>query len=126
MKKNVVAIVISAAISHGAMAVDNYYLTGVGTDSCGDYLAMRAKFDRNAYEGSYATAVVEWVRGFDAGQNSLRSELGKRQSTYAVRPATVLAYVDKFCKDNPLGNVAAGSICLIAELRKEKLPEYCK
>ena len=45
--------------------------------------------------------IVNWVYGYFSGFNKTSS---RSQQNVSIAPETVLAYMDKFCRDNPLKN----------------------
>ncbi len=75
---------------------------GIGAGGCGEYLEHRKRDDRVA-EGAY----LNWVYGFFSARNYYEAGRGGRQILKETIPgATVLAYVDKVCRDHPLASVA--------------------
>lgn len=79
---------------------------GLGLVGCGEFLEDRKS---NAYQQSYA----QWVTGFLSGYN-----------LYSVQPkltrlpdeATIGAYLEKHCRDNPLDTLMPAAMGLIKEL----------
>lgn len=101
-------LVASQAFSQGVM------VQGVGTFSCGKYLQLRA--DRNETQDGI---FVSWVWGYMAGfnmeaQNPTTSNLPDQPST--------LAFVDKYCRENPLDNTLNATNALISDLGGKRRP----
>ena len=74
--------------------------------SCGVYLADRKDGIRDAL---YA----DWVAGFMSSYNMFSSH--PQVSPIPDQPTT-LAYLDKYCRENPLSYVSAGVMNLIGDL----------
>lgn len=94
-------------------------IVGVGANRCASYLESRQKIDKGSFDGQFANVVVEWVRGFATGYNVGMMDVGKQRTT-ALPSSTVIAYLDKFCRDEPLRPILTGANCLLAELNNEK------
>src|SRR4051812_2257287 len=86
-------------------AEDTISLVGVGARSCGQYLEARASRD-----GVYEIATLHWVQGFLSGMNTYRA-LAPRNSTKLTLPAyqSISAFIDKYCRENPLKAVSDGA-----------------
>lgn len=62
-----------------------------------------------------------WFRGFVSGYNF--GNPGNQVLLGAMpNPAAVAAYVDKFCRDNPLLSFVAAAVPLVQELREFRAP----
>lgn len=105
-----VLLVMGVTISTGAATQQaaGASVSGEGITACGDYLASRRTVNETQ-DYVYAT----WLRGFTSGFNF--ATRGK-QITSVSAPATLLAYMDKYCRDNPLSTVAGGAFSLAREL----------
>jgi hypothetical protein len=81
---------------------------GAGAVVCGDYLDQRRK-----ESGPINALYQSWAIGYLSGYNqfSPRSPLPQIPS-----PAVILAYIDKYCRDKPLGYVKWSIDMLIVEL----------
>jgi hypothetical protein len=73
---------------------------GRGTKDCGEYLEHRRVPNK-----MMDTIVAEWAYGFISGYNYFD---GKPQLRGTHPPATVLAFLDKYCRDNPLAPAVNG------------------
>lgn len=81
-------------------------VTHAGTETCGRYLQTRAN-------GGKTSDYEAWIYGYLAAYNAF--------STYLVVRAprdspTMLAYLDKHCRDRPLDILAGGAMALIGDL----------
>ncbi len=86
-------------------------ISGVGVNSCGRYLELRS----TAMSG-IDTVMVTWSQGFLVGMSIAGVAMQKKQPIDIPEPATLVAYVDKFCRDNPLKKVWEGTLMLYYEL----------
>lgn len=100
----VILMLLLGIVSNSVMA-EKYFIFGMGHNECGEYLANRGSDDKSIYNQVYAT----WVQGYFSGYNST---MPKKQFDAGLPPSTILAYLDKYCRDNPLSNVAVGTDCL--------------
>lgn len=105
-----------------AFAAERFSVYGLGTNSCGKYLADRQN-DGNKFDTVVAAQYSDWVRGFISGYNA--GTTGKQVATEELSRPTIVAYLDKYCRDNPLNYVMSGVTCLRANYAGPK-PEYCK
>jgi hypothetical protein len=78
---------------------------GVGAQGCGTYLEQRRRPNK-----SYDDLVGSWFYGFISAYNYYgpKPQIGKD-----VNQDTVLAYLDKYCRDAPLASVAVGTLELV-------------
>ena len=81
---------IDAAASDG-----RFIVLGEGNTTCGMYLAHRR--DAGPVQNF---AYARWTQGFISGWN-IMAQPGQKIRT-EVSPDTILAYADKYCRDNPL------------------------
>lgn len=94
---------------------------GVGLNSCGQYLQDREK-DNNKLVGIYGQVYTSWFHGYVSGFNTFAS----RQAEGQLEQATVVAYFDKWCRDNPLGSVIGAAFCLTEASGGAPLVFTCK
>jgi hypothetical protein len=90
---------------------------GYGVGTCGAWLEGRRTSGNNAVtlEVGERIAREQWVVGFVSGANeSLRGALPKTDA-YAI-----WAWVDRYCRENPLDQLATATSELVAELRTRK------
>jgi len=90
------------------------YVFGAGSVGCGEYLEDRRQNQHSDYYTSY-------VYGLMSGYNLF----GKHQKIGGPAPkvATVHAYLEKHCRDNPLDNMTRASMFLIGDLGGWKPPK---
>lgn len=79
-----------------------------GADSCGDWTLNREN------RGRRTQALEGWVLGYVSGYNFYRDPTGDVAPD--VTAIALLAWVDGYCKANPLDNLAEVSLKLIDEL----------
>ena len=100
--------VLLMALSVAGASAQTTLVMGEGQVSCGTYLQDRRNA-KTTQDYVYAT----WVRGFLSGFNFATQ--GKQVSG-GTEPATILAYLDKYCRDNPLHFLAGGAFSLVKDL----------
>lgn len=81
-----------------------------GNDSCGDWTENRKNRSTQVLEG--------WVLGFVTAANTY----GENDGLLGVGSGAtgMLAWVDKYCADNPLDTVLTASAKLVIELKKRR------
>ena len=104
------ALVVFAIATSQAQGSKEAVLVGVGTGSCGQYLQLRA-----AQNPQFNDSFEGWIGGFASGMNHARFTTTRSLKLLPDGPS-MLAYVDKFCRDNPLKSVFNGADALFAEL----------
>lgn len=105
----VAALLSTAALPGLAQTVP---VRGTGTFACGQYIEYRRTMERTHPQ---IIAITQWVWGYMSAYNLYRSQLFNS----AIDPpddVTILAYLEKFCRDHPLGTVLQGTRTLIEEL----------
>ena len=106
MRISFVAVLVALACVQ-AHAQRTATLKGLGNYGCGKYLEHR-KTDNEDQDNAY----VSWVWGYLSGYNQFSSH----KEVQVPDHPTILAYLDKYCRDNPLKLVVAGTLTLIGEL----------
>lgn len=81
-------------------------------DSCGDWTLNRAN------RGFRTQALEGWVLGFVTGANFYGSSDGKTGAD--TNSTGMLAWVDRYCADNPLDDIVEASVKLVTELKKRR------
>jgi hypothetical protein len=124
MRKLCAIAFVWAFVSHGADAQEQpATIIGIATndDGCGNWIAARGKklpkFDAALIEGM----TVGWVQGYLSGMNDGSPSVKFDEKPKALSlPAhtTIAAYLDKFCKENPLRPIYMGSLLLANDLYK--------
>jgi hypothetical protein len=96
----------------------NYY--GIGANTCAQYLGDR-KQDGNS-SGVRGAFYATWFKGYVSGFNQFATKQVKVQ----LEPSRVVAYFDKWCSDNPSGNVVGAALCLTAASGGAPIDFSCK
>jgi len=94
-----------ACLPASARAADAVDAVVRGAPSCGEWVAQRKKADTLALGN--ATWAVGYLSGLGAGSG--RNAFGGRDN------GAVFAWMDNYCRTNPLKDVAAGGKALMAE-----------
>ena len=108
MKSTLLAAALLAAltVTPTATAQRAFNSGGHGNVECGKYLQFRA--DR-----ADADTIVAWTWGYMTAYNQWSTH---PQINQFPADHTVLAYLDKHCRDNPLDTVLQGIIALVADM----------
>lgn len=110
MRSLVLAILTVCATSSVAVAAQEelIYHHGLGAEGCGKHIAWRR-------EGlaAYDRGIVQWTWGYISAFNNAAK---KQTPNKTLAPTTVLAYLDKYCRDHPLELVTSGVQELIQDL----------
>lgn len=118
MKRTLLAVALLAglAVAPTANAQRQFYASGEANLKCGDYL--RARERQQIVDG-----VVSWTWGYITAYNQ-----------WSTAPAidkipernTIIAYLDKHCRDNPLDVILQGVGEMIGDLGGFKFPTRSK
>ena len=104
----VISIAVLCASQAHAQRVGGAYPPG--TNTCGDYLEYRK-------DSSGDSRYADWAWGFLSAYNLFGT---KPQVQGSVSRGTILAYLDKYCRDEPLSHVITGVSKLARELGEKK------
>jgi hypothetical protein len=104
-------MLVFVALSATGAACAQSALVGVGTGSCGAYLEVRA-----ARSEHFNDSLSGWISGFVSGMNNSRFKLTKAYPKLLPDSPSMLAYLDKYCRENPLKAVWQGADALFEEL----------
>ncbi len=99
-------ILVALVFAQAAEAQRIGTVYGAGTTACGEYTDDRKK-DR------YSDFYTSYVYGYLSAYNMFSMHPAVKAPEKGV---TLLAYLDKYCADNPLANMTGASIALISEL----------
>jgi hypothetical protein len=113
MKKQAAVLVSLVLITKATLAAppgEGLLGVGVGAAGCGEYLQNRRTPNR-----AFDQVVVEWAYGYISGYNRYSP---KPQIKVNVEGPTILAYLDKYCREAPLASTSAGVSELIGTLAK--------
>lgn len=106
-----VGLILSVAfLPVSAFSSEEQSASGAGTMSCGEYLKHKA-------DTHVLNIFISWSQGFLSGMN-IADRIENRQLVLLPDASSIEAYLDKYCKDNPLKNPLVGSLLLYKELRR--------
>lgn len=112
MNKVIVAALLFVLLtaSMSSNADEAYYMVyGAGYHTCGKYLADRRKSQHEEVVVFYYTS---WVKGFVTSFNMFSNKKGIISD---LSDDDVVAYLDKYCSNNPLTQVTNAAMCLIGD-----------
>jgi hypothetical protein len=114
MKVSVLVIILTLSCAGVAHSQSNgQALAGAGTLSCGKYLALKS--DPTAH-----LMFVSWAQGFLSGMNMADFVTTRRRFVLLPDGDSIMAYMDRYCRDNPLKSSLQGSMQLYKELRSNE------
>lgn len=111
MKKIITAIAILMVMNPAYSAITS----GTGNDSCGSWLSER-KFNQAGLSEQW---VLGWVSAFDFICMKEKTALN------GVNAESIWAYIDKYCRENPLNNVVDGAMALINKTHGKDTLKKC-
>jgi hypothetical protein len=91
-------------------------IRGAGNFGCGEYLEDRKK------GATQDPITITWVWGYLSAYNHFSTH----KSVDLPDGPTVLAYMDKHCRDNPLSAISGGTLALLGELGGWQSPAFKK
>lgn len=93
-----------------ALSVHASWLAGVGSATCGQFLA-------NSTSKLWTESVTNWAMGFLSAVNLERGKTkGERVLKDIPDPDAVRFYIENYCRANPLSTVSHGADALYDEL----------
>lgn len=92
-----------------AQAPLNGAMAGVGTSSCGKYLESRA-------DPVSDLMIKSWAQGFLSGLN-FATYFSKQRLAILPDAQSMAAYLDKYCRENPLKEPWMGAFDMFNELK---------
>jgi len=113
MKKALVLLLaMCAPLAHAQLSDIPFLAHGAGSKTCGAYLESR-RIPNKGTDYQYA----QWTLGFISGFNATTKgpQIDEHRSI-----ETVLAYLDKYCRENPLHAMPAAVVKLIDTSPKRK------
>ena len=112
MKRYIVAslLVLLGGAAAAQSSRGQFTLSGAGTASCGQYIAASSN---EKLTGLY----VSWAQGFLSGMNMGYALSAGREFIPLPDNESIKAYLDKYCRDNPLKQPLDGTVALYRELR---------
>jgi hypothetical protein len=109
-----VALFMAVAMPAGAADETDYYIIkGEGTKSCGTWIQDRKK---GGFEGQVTDLTqTAWLAGYLTAYNLWVP--GKADIAEGTDIAGLMAWIDNYCAQNPLNNIANAANALIYHLR---------
>jgi hypothetical protein len=100
-------------------ALSKITIIGLGTQSCGNWTEERRS------KGSPAEmALTTWVVGYLSGVNEVLNEAYKQPDLLQAKDVTAYwAWIDNYCRANPLDTVYLASTNLVKDLIKRAPPK---
>jgi hypothetical protein len=90
-----------------------YHTVGIGSDTCGNYIAYRKTNE------SMALGFIVWTEGYISGYNNCMAADGDITSG-AVDADTLEAWFDSYCQGHPLEHLGTATQVLIEEFKARK------
>jgi hypothetical protein len=106
--KNALLTMALVSTTLPSLSAENYLAERHGATSCGKWIEAR----KNEASDPMALLLSVWVSGFVSGVGSTGTELKY------FDPAARANWIDNYCKEHPLDDVATVAEQLIIELRK--------
>ena len=92
-----------------------YTILGVGSTSCGQWTKERHE-QQGKLRGLQVLVKVSWIQGFVTAIQGHTVSTGGPDITKNADTDALLAWIDGFCEQNSLANLATASLNLVAEL----------
>lgn len=86
-------------------------ISGAGATSC-------AKYVKDSSSRDLADFHVTWAQGFLSGMNMANRVATKQEFVLLPEPASIKAYLDKYCLENPSKSPMTGSMAMYRDLKK--------
>jgi hypothetical protein len=102
---------VATLSSNTAWSQENrqFQIVGAGAVSCGRYLSLTT---------NQSQLVELWTQGFLSGMNLYR-HFGTQKAVLLPDAPSMKAYMDKFCRENPLSRYDEGAALMFIELTRE-------
>ncbi len=105
-------LVGALALMIGKMVLAQNQIAGAGNTSCGKYVEFRTvKADM------LETMILSWSQGFLSALNLVISTSNNRKPFMLPDPPSIMLFLDKYCRDNPLKIILDGNVELYAEIK---------
>jgi len=85
-------------------------LSGAGTTSCGQYI-------EHSDDSHLSNLYVTWAQGFLSGLNIANNVIAKQEFVLLPDGASIKAYLDKYCRENPLEEPITGTMLFFKQLQ---------
>jgi hypothetical protein len=103
-------LVLSLLITVQAYATDTAVTVGAGSVSCGYWIEVRS-------QTSLHHQLRQWVFGFISGFNWYT----EGRQAIAQDQAAVVAFIDQYCKNNPLDSLSLAAAAIVQETGGQKV-----
>lgn len=111
MSKRAFCLLVTTCLFVSAPQAADYFLQGAGAASCGQYLEGRSK------QSAVINDMFEnWLQGYLSGVNVTRASTKRSELRKLPDGASMLAYLDKYCREAPLKDVWLGAEAMLLEL----------
>lgn len=109
MSRYVFLILVTSLLMtlHAYAGDEQYTVSGAGYATCDMWIEGRSLVDKDI-----DSMFVSWLQGFLSGMNSMRSVTTNQKMSLIPDGPTLLAYVDKQCRDNPSDRIYSISLKL--------------
>jgi hypothetical protein len=97
-----------------ASASEEQAIASVGASSCGLWIEAR-----ESKEEGLNNFIGSWLQGFLSGMNTQRHFDTRKRMAAIPDSGTLIAYVDKYCRDNPLKTVYQASTRLYDDIQPD-------
>lgn len=104
-------MICMALTGTGRVFANEMVIAGMGTMSCGKFLEYRASRDATVDVG-----MKSWLQGLLSGMN-VQLIANNGQARFLPDSDTIMAYIDKHCRDNPLSDPFRGGMKLHREMK---------
>jgi len=102
----IIVVVLAATLRAQEQYSGNYTVYGYGASSCGTWLRDAARSDKSFYELEQA-----WLAGFVSGVGYVNDRRLNKTDINGMK-----AYVDRYCADHPLDDIAKAAQTLVVAL----------
>lgn len=104
------AMQIASSAAVAALPGEGVVAFGVGGLGCGEYIQ-----NRRTPNADYDAEIIEWAYGFVSAHNFYAAGPQVKRD---LPGSTILAYLDKYCRESPLATTGLGLTKLIATYAK--------
>jgi hypothetical protein len=97
-----------------------YTILGVGSTSCGQWTKERQE-QQGRLRGLQVLVKVSWMQGFVTALQGQTVSTGGPDITEGTDTGALIGWIDSFCEQYPLANIATASLKLVSELHQRKI-----
>jgi hypothetical protein len=111
-------LVLALTLAISAVQAERAQILGAGASSCGNWLSERQAAFTTQNPSAALWGDSQWILGFIAGANiGIAPDMNLMDGTTGT---ALMFWVDDYCKDHPLENVATAASALLRELVRRK------